>query len=133
MDSVNCFVERARERVKSLDYVALCCQLCSTSPHVVDTIVASLSSGTLQRPFWDAAAALSRRGGDGALPTAFAQHVWTDTDRAADGLVIDRDWRACSVRRAVRVTKAVPMTTVPISPMVPAKPASVRCAVQVRR
>jgi hypothetical protein len=99
MDSVNCFVERARERVKSLDYVALCCQLCSTSPHVVDTIVASLSSGTLQRPFWDAAAALSRRGGDGALPTAFAQHVWTDTDRAADGLVIDRDWRAWLVAR----------------------------------
>jgi hypothetical protein len=99
MDPVVSFVFCARKRVASLDYVAKCCQLCGTSKHVVDTIVASLSSGTLQRPFWDAAAALSRRGGDGALPTAFAQHVWTDTDRAADGLVIDRDWRAWLVAR----------------------------------
>jgi|688.fasta_scaffold249857_3 hypothetical protein len=99
MDPVVSFVFCARKRVASLDYVAKCCQLCGTSKHVVDTLVASLSSGTLQRPFWDAAAVLSRRGGDGALPTAFAQQVWTDTDRAADGLLVARDWRAWLVAR----------------------------------
>jgi hypothetical protein len=94
MDCVNGFVKHARKRVILLDYVAKCCQLCGEPREAVDTLLADLHKTSLRDHFYELRPALAETGHAGALPTAYAQSIWIDTDRAADGLVIDRDWRA---------------------------------------